>query len=92
MDRHHPGRIVTAEEREAVEQQLADLFARDQLELAEYEERVERIVRAETHEELAALTSDLAPPGGALVPTSPTAVEPSDEGRPVAPTRSIPRR
>lgn len=84
MDRP-AARRLTPEQRETVEQQLADLYARDQLELADYEERVERIERAETHEELAAATSDLAlPAAGALVPAS-SAMEP------VAPTRALVR-
>jgi hypothetical protein len=67
---------VTVEEREAVEARLADLYARDELELDEYEARVEQIERARTREELVAVTADLPAAEAALVPVPSAQLEP----------------
>ncbi len=84
MPEERTTRKVTVEEREAVEARLADLYARDELELEDYEARVEQIERARTHEELAALTADL-PAETALVPVAAAPVAP------VAPSRALVR-
>ena len=61
-------------ERERAIALLSERFAQGDLDLEVFEERVTIAHRAETDEQLAALTADLAPVTGALVPSSPMTI------------------
>ncbi len=55
----HPSRVMLREARETTIEQLSESFARDELSLEEFEERLERAYAAANREEVQALVSDL---------------------------------
>jgi hypothetical protein len=58
---HHPTKLRLREAREAAVRTLSEGFARDEIGLDAFDERIERAYRAESIAELARLTSDLTP-------------------------------
>ena len=62
------GLRVSDDDRDAVVDQLAGHFQQGRLDLAEFQERMDRAVRARTRGDLAGLLADLPHPGGAAPP------------------------
>ena len=57
----HPSRVALRDARETTIEQLSDSFARDELSLDEFEQRVDQAYAAASCEQVEALVSDLAP-------------------------------
>ncbi len=83
-----PARPITRARRDAAIEALSKGFAEDHLELEEFEERVERAIRAKSEPELAALLSDL--PAAPLPAPRPQAMAPAPAPREVARPRVRP--
>ena len=56
----HPSRVMLREARETTIEQLSESFARDELSLEEFEERLDRAYAAANLEEVQSLVSDLS--------------------------------